>query len=66
MPATSHTPEQPVMAVTTLSSSSDQAQLGPFKSKLSSAGLYQPASGDTPASHDDSTLLCVTVFSLCV
>ncbi|KAJ8582366.1 CRAL/TRIO domain-containing protein [Rhizopogon salebrosus TDB-379] len=45
------------MAVTTLSSSSDQAQLGPFKSKLSSAGLYQPASGDTPASHDDSTLL---------
>ena len=58
MPDTTHTPEKPVAAVADLSD--DQAQsLETFKSKLSIAGWYQPASDDTPASHDDTTLLYV-------
>lgn len=38
--------------------SDDRAQsLEAFKAKLRNAGLYQPASDDTAASHDDITLL---------
>jgi hypothetical protein len=70
MPITSHTPEpeQPVVVVTAPSDSDGEGQLlGSFKSKLSSAGLYQPASCDKPASHDDSTLLYVpTLILRCV
>lgn len=45
--------------------SDDRAQsLEAFKAKLRNAGLYQPASNDTAASHDDITLLYVPVFEI--
>ncbi|KAG1880706.1 CRAL/TRIO domain-containing protein [Suillus tomentosus] len=53
------TPEESVPAATiSIPVSDDRAQsLEAFKAKLRNAGLYQPASNDTAASHDDITLL---------
>ncbi|KAG2365158.1 CRAL/TRIO domain-containing protein [Suillus spraguei] len=50
--------EQSVAAIISTSVSDDQGQsLETFKAKLRDSGLYQPASHDTTASHDDITLM---------
>jgi hypothetical protein len=62
---THDTPEKYVAATisTPANESDDQGQsLEAFKAKLRNAGLYQPASDDTAASHDDITLLYVPTF----
>ncbi|KAG1898203.1 CRAL/TRIO domain-containing protein [Suillus fuscotomentosus] len=53
------TPEESVpAAIISIPVSDDRAQsFEAFKAKLRNAGLYQPASNDTAASHDDMTLL---------
>lgn len=58
------TPEKESVAATIPTPvSDDQGQsLQAFKAKLRNAGLYQPASDDTAASHDDITLLYVPTF----
>jgi hypothetical protein len=57
------TPEESVAAVISTPASDDRGQsLEAFKAKLQNAGLYQPASDDTAASHDDTTLLYVPIF----
>ncbi|KAG2115458.1 CRAL/TRIO domain-containing protein [Suillus clintonianus] len=56
MPDAPHS--SPEAAIIPIPVSDNRGQsLEAFKSKLRDAGLYQPPSDDTPASHDDSTLL---------
>lgn len=55
---THDTPEKTVAATISTPVNDDPGQsLETFKAKLRNAGLYQPASDDTAASHDDITLL---------
>ncbi|KAG1822610.1 CRAL/TRIO domain-containing protein [Suillus subaureus] len=52
------TPKESVAAIISTPLSDDRGQsLEAFKAKLRNEGLYQPASDDTAASHDDITLL---------
>jgi hypothetical protein len=56
-------PEKSVAAMISTPVSDNQGQsLEAFKAKLRNVGLYQPASDDIAASHDDITLLYVPVF----